>query len=124
MVGVAGGAVGMLVGSEAIGARARRNETRRMTTHVAGVPYRIGLATPLDSVFFQGQTLRAVRELDNAYDAHGIALYAGADKLGYVPRRNNRLVSYLLDEGRSVQVRVLAVEPEQPWEGVRIEITW
>ncbi|TXD36729.1 hypothetical protein FRC98_12955 [Lujinxingia vulgaris] len=59
-------------------------------------------AFPLDL----GQRLRVVREPDNPYDARAIALYAGDRRIGYVPRRLNKMPARLLDAGWPLIARI------------------
>lgn len=59
-------------------------------------------AFPLDL----GQRLRVIREPDNPYDARAIALYAGDRRIGYVPRRLNKMPARLLDAGWPLIARI------------------
>lgn len=59
-------------------------------------------AFPLDL----GQRLRVVREPENPYDKRAIALYAGDRRIGYVPRRLNKMPARLLDAGWPLIARI------------------
>lgn len=95
-----------------------------MRTHVAGAPYRIGSCAQADEVFSRGQRLRAVREPRNACDPHAVALYLDDRHVGYVPRAVNRGPESALTAGENVYAVVVSVDPDNPWEGVEIELTW
>jgi hypothetical protein len=124
LYGVGMGVTAGMVERVAANARAARAPYRRMRTHIAGAPYRIGLSTQVDDVFKLGQRLRAVRERQNGYDRHAVALYLDDWHVGYVPRDVNRHPEAVLAAGGQVGVEVIAIDPDNPWDGVSIELTW
>ena len=71
-----------------------------------------------------GEELTLVRESSNTHDPDAVALYFHEDKLGYVPRGDNRAIAQMLDRGESLEARIskLLVE-EDPWERIRITIS-
>lgn len=46
-----------------------------------------------------GMPLRLVREAENKFDPHAVAIYYEDYKLGYVPRSDNVMISQFLDLG-------------------------
>ncbi|MDD3397090.1 MAG: HIRAN domain-containing protein [Clostridia bacterium] len=46
-----------------------------------------------------GTKLKLELESDNPYDSNAVALYFNDKKLGYLPRRNNEIISTLLSYG-------------------------
>lgn len=48
-----------------------------------------------------GTPLRLVREEDNRFDPHAVAIYFEENKLGYVPRSENELIAKFMDLGYS-----------------------
>lgn len=99
-------------------------QVQRQVSYVAGAPYRIGFQTGVDAVFQRGQRLRAAWQPANQHDPEAIALYAGLEQVGYLPRRGNEAVARALAAGQPVQVHVRSVNAANPWEGVRIELHW
>lgn len=92
-------------------------------TYVAGAPHRIGKATPVGTVFYAGQTLRAERERSNRHDSNAIKLKIGQRHVGYVPKEVNEPLACHMDYGGSLSVRVTRVNADDRWLGVRIAVT-
>ena len=46
-----------------------------------------------------GSQLRLVREKDNKFDPHAVAIYYEDYKLGFIPRGENELISKMIDLG-------------------------
>ena len=46
-----------------------------------------------------GSQLRLVREEDNTFDPHAVAIYYEDYKLGFIPRGENELISKMVDLG-------------------------
>ena len=46
-----------------------------------------------------GSQLRLVREEDNKFDPHAVAIYYEDYKLGFIPRGENELISKMVDLG-------------------------
>ena len=101
-----------------------RDRGAGFTSYVAGAPYRVGFETRLDSVFYPGQKLRAVREPGNIHDESAIALYAGNEKLGYIPRQDNIRLRGVLENHKPISATVMKVDNDRPWDGVELEIQW
>lgn len=70
-----------------------------------------------------GESLRLVREADNPHDRNAIAVYFKNDRLGYVPRDENRALALMLDHGERVQAHVtrLTDDPD-PWRRIRFNV--
>lgn len=88
---------------------------------VAGFQYYRGNAIwPLLRV---GEKLSLVREAFNGHDRDAVAVYLRNDKLGFVPRRENRTIAQMLDRGESLEATISKVLDESdPWERMRISI--
>jgi hypothetical protein len=92
------------------------------TTHVAGIPHRLGKDVKLERVFHVGQSLRALRESDNRHDSNAVKLFAQGRFVGYVARKDNPSVAQHMDEGEQVSVVVIAIDRHDVWMGVKIQI--
>lgn len=92
--------------------------------HVAGAPHHIGGKESVHmSVFSKGQRLVAVRERSNPHDHDAIALrILTGQKVGYVPRTENRAHAMHMDAGGRLDIEVIAVNYNDPWHGVSILI--
>jgi hypothetical protein len=113
-----------LIGGASGGLYAPRSGERKLITHVTGAPYRIGFSTQVDSIFKPGQKLLARTERRNGYGSQVIALYLGAMPVGNIPQKDSAALSRVLDEGRPLEVTVVDVNADYPWEGVAIEVRW
>lgn len=93
-------------------------------TYVSGVAARIGPLTPLTRVFSPGQRLRAVRLDCGAPLVCPVALYDGAERVGYLPGKAARAVDRVLAGRGRVSVRVVRVDPDDPVRGARVRVDW
>ena len=114
------GSLGATVASPHIGAKDR--SVLIQESPIAGFQFHRGDAiwASLDV----GEELALVRESSNTHDPNAVALYFHDEKLGYVPRGDNRAIAQMLDRGESLDARIskLLVE-EDPWERIRITIS-
>ena len=70
-----------------------------------------------------GDALDLVREPDNAHDPLAIRVEWHGYHIGYVPRRENRDVARLLDQGAKISARISRLaQSRDPWARVRFEI--
>ncbi|MGA7799479.1 MAG: hypothetical protein WCC36_01580 [Gammaproteobacteria bacterium] len=109
--------------SAAAGLSSGRREAG-LRTYVAGVPLRIGPLTPLTRVVHPGQRLRPVPLACGAPLVCPIALYRGAQRVGYLPGGAARAIDRLLAERRKVSVQVVEVDQDDPVRGTRIRVAW
>jgi hypothetical protein len=58
-----------------------------------------------------GDALALVREKDNPHDPAAIRLEWKGQKIGYVPRRDNRDLARQMDYGAAVEGRIMALTP-------------
>lgn len=121
---ITGGAVGLSATGAVLAERiAPILDETHINTYVAGVPFHIGMKTLPNSVFRPGQFLHVVQEVENPHDSDALALYAGEQKVGYIPRKDNGLINRHLGQGGDALVKVTSVNNHNAWEGVRIRVT-
>ncbi|WP_341678182.1 HIRAN domain-containing protein [Niveibacterium sp. SC-1] len=88
---------------------------------LAGFQYHA--APRLWSELRRGEALSLRREAENPHDPRAIAVFRGADQLGYLPRAENDVVSQAMDEGRRLDVRIAGLrESGDPWQRVELEV--
>jgi hypothetical protein len=69
-----------------------------------------------------GEPIRLVAEPGNPHDPLAVRVEYAGEKLGYVPRRENPVLSRLLRDGARVEGRVVEVRPEEePWKMLAVE---
>lgn len=71
-----------------------------------------------------GQLLELVHESDNKHDKCAIALYFNSQKIGFIPREDNQILSKLMDaEVLELLAEITHIEPKaETWENVRVAI--
>ena len=70
-----------------------------------------------------GEALRLQREPHNRYDSNAIAVYFKNDMLGYISRRENRVLAQMMDHGESLEASITQLLPDlKPWRGVRFSV--
>ncbi len=71
----------------------------------------------------EGDHLTLVREADNPHDANAVRIEWRGQKLGYLPRAENRAVAAALDSGETVDARIARLRQHRnPWQRVLIEV--
>ncbi|MET0069781.1 MAG: HIRAN domain-containing protein [Candidatus Thiodiazotropha sp.] len=72
-----------------------------------------------------GEPLHLKREPSNPHDRYAIAVWFRNEHLGYIPRRENRTLARLLDQGEQLETRIVRLlEEENPWRKVRFRVEW
>lgn len=71
----------------------------------------------------EGDRLKLIREADNPHDAHAVRIEWRGQKLGYLPRAENRAVAAVMDKGEAIDARVAKLRQHRnPWQRVLIEV--
>jgi hypothetical protein len=71
----------------------------------------------------EGDRLTLVREADNPHDGNAVRVEWRGQKLGYLPRAENRAVAAALDAGEAVDARIAKMRQHRnPWQRVLIEV--
>ena len=107
----------------AIGQTALAGEVRILvqSSPLAGFRYYAGEALWQD--MRQGDRLTMVREADNPHDANAVRIEWRGQKLGYLPRAENRTVAAAIDSGDAVDARIAKLRQHRnPWQRVLIEV--
>ena len=70
-----------------------------------------------------GDRLSLAREPDNRHDRNAVRVEWNGQKLGYVPRAENRAVAQAFDAGEMLEARISALrEDPDPWRRIEFEI--
>ena len=71
----------------------------------------------------EGDRLALVREADNPHDANAVRIEWRGQKLGYLPRAENRAVAAAMDGGEAVDARIARLRQHRnPWQRVLIDV--
>ena len=69
--------------------------------YIAGYTYYDG--ETIEDWLLEGKTVKFKREPECIYDPNAVEIYAGRKKLGYIPRKDNALISSLMDQGVKIK---------------------
>ena len=70
-----------------------------------------------------GDRLTLTREADNRHDRNAVRVDWNGEKLGYVPRAENRAVAAAMDQGDRLVARISKLtEHANPWRRVEFEV--
>ena len=65
-----------------------------------------------------------MREAENRHDKYAVRVEWQGEKLGYLPRAENRAVAAEMDQGGRVEGRIAELrDGPDPWQRVRIEVS-
>lgn len=71
-----------------------------------------------------GEPLHLRREPSNPHDRHAVAVWFRNEHLGYIPRRENRALAGLMDQGEQLGASIVRLldEERNPWRKIRIRV--
>ena len=70
-----------------------------------------------------GDRLTLTREADNRHDRNAVRVDWNGEKLGYVPRAENRAVAQALEAGQPLEARVSRLRDDpDPWRRVELDV--
>lgn len=100
----------------------RASDPRLINTHIAGIPHRLGNRVDISAIFSEGQSLQFSREPNNPHDPNAIRLFIASKFIGYIAKKDNKLIARHLDSGGFAVVQVCAVDHSDVWQGVKIRV--
>ena len=86
------------------------------TTHIHGID---GIVKGLDV----GSDLRFEREPNNLADSWAIKVFAGNDRIGYVPADVNEILARLMDGGKALSAKLVGKEKIGNWNKLHMEVS-
>ena len=90
--------------------------------HIAGTSH-IDNMDLLEPKLFQGVEVRFFREPNNKYDSKAIVVKdKDGNKLGYIPRDKNEILSRLMDAGKLLYGKVKCKEKIGDWVKIEMEV--
>ncbi len=70
-----------------------------------------------------GEPLRLQREPGNPHDRYAVAVWFRNEHLGYIPRRENRTLAKLMDQGECLEAQIVRLlEENNPWRKIRLRV--
>lgn len=113
-----------LAGGES-SAAPRRKSVYLKDVYIAGSQYHDAAKREAIAALKPGQTLQLKREPDNRFDSSAIAVFTadGRNRLGYIPRHQNRTIARIMDQGVTVTAEIDRISPDEtPWRRVWIKV--
>ena len=86
------------------------------TTHVHGIDAIVGKLE-------LGADLRLEREPGNLADAWAIRVFAGEDRIGFVPADCNEVLARLMDGGKALSAKLTGKEKLGKWNKLHMEVS-
>jgi len=121
---VVGGASIFLLGRQTGNKAEEKKEVREIrlaSKYIAGFQFYHGVDKERQLRENDGLTLK--REPGNRHDCYAVEVYSGDDKLGYLPREENRVVARMMDQKITVKGRITKINPDSPlWHRVKMKV--
>lgn len=89
-------------------------------TYVAGLDY-IDYMDDIFPIIKVRDKLELLREASNKYDKHAILVKYNGQKIGYVPRKDNYVLSKLIDGGKELYGVVASFGVDEVYKGYEIK---
>ena len=113
------GSLGATVASPNIGAKDR--SVLIQESPIAGFQFHEGDA--IWASLAVGEELALMREATNTHDPDAVAVYFRKNKLGYVPRAENKVIAQMLDRGENLEASITKLHvTDDPWDRVRFSV--
>ncbi len=98
------------------------NEIHLLKTKVAGTTH-VENIKEISQKLFEGSLLTFYRETKNEYDNNAIAIHTqDNNKIGYVPKDKNDIISKLLDGGKNIYAKISDMEWKGNWLKINIDV--
>ena len=86
-------------------------EIRLSSPYLAGFQYYKG--AELEYSLKANDALRLEREAHNPHDCYAIEVFRDEAKLGYLPRKENKVIARLMDQGIKAKARIIRIDPDE-----------
>ncbi|MBA4411465.1 MAG: hypothetical protein C0397_18855 [Odoribacter sp.] len=96
-------------------------EIRLSAPYIAGFQYYKGVE--VEQMLKENDSLILKRESQNTHDCYAIEVFNGNNKLGYLPREENKVIARMMDQGIAVKARIIKINPEDhPYRKVKMKV--
>ncbi len=87
----------------------KRKKIELLQCPIAGYYYYDGQL--IENQLNPGTPLRLQREPDNKYDSNAVAVYYKQHKLGFIPRKDNKVIAGMMDGGIKIDASIFNIIP-------------
>lgn len=99
----------------------RLKEIKFSSPYIAGFQYYKGLE--LEPILRESEPLSLIREPHNRHDCYAVEVFRGDQKLGYLPRSENKIVARIMDQGMVVKAKITKIDPDAiPLRRVKLKV--
>jgi len=89
--------------------------------YIAGFQYYKGAA--VEKHLHENDRLNLKRQPENPHDYFAVEVYSDEQKLGYLPRSENKIIARMMDQGVKLNAAIRKSEPEaHPFRRVKIRV--
>ncbi len=89
--------------------------------YIAGFQYYKGPET--EAYLKENETLNLKREAENKHDFFAVEVFWRNNKLGYLPRTDNKIIARMIDQGVTLKAKIRSLDPEaHPFRRVKIRV--
>lgn len=101
------------------------SETRKdiylASVYIAGFQYYKG--KDLEKGLKENDVLGLIRQAGNPHDYFAVEVYYGGQKLGYLPRTDNKIFARMMDQGVKLKAVIRSIELEaHPFKRVKVRV--
>ena len=97
------------------------SEIRLCCPYIAGFQYYKG--ADIEHFLKENDHLSLKRQAQNPHDCYAIEVYREGAKLGYLPRKENKIVARMMDQGINVKARIIKIDQEaHPYRRVKVKV--
>ncbi|RIH67157.1 HIRAN protein [Mariniphaga sediminis] len=115
------GAAALVAKHAGAGVPERTTEIYLNSPYIAGFKYYNG--SELEKHLKKNDELTLQRQPENPHDYFAVEVFRKNQKLGYLPRTDNKIVARMMDQGVKVKARIRSIDPEaQPFKRVKIRV--
>ena len=91
------------------------------SVYIAGFQYYKG--TALENGLKENEILSLKRQVENPHDYFAVEVYCGEQKLGYLPRADNKIIARMMDQGVNMKAVIRKIEQEaHPFRRVKVRV--
>ncbi len=91
------------------------------SVYIAGFQYYNG--AELEKGLKVNDILSLKRQAENPHDYFAVEVYSSEQKLGYLPRADNKIIARMMDQGMSMKAIIRKIEPDAPpYRRVKIRV--
>ncbi len=115
------GAAALVAKHAVAGAQERRKEIYLNSLYIAGFQYYNG--PELEKLLKENDKLTLQRQAENPHDYFAVEIFYKSQKLGYLPRTDNKIIARMMDQGERLKAKIGSIAPDaHPFSRVKVRV--